>query len=93
MDGSIEILKQLDPYLTPQEAEQMQEPVRNVFKEKLNSLRTQFSLAVQDHKWAEAIRLGDIISRDFPNTKIAQEVREKMDALRQRANREEAVSA
>jgi hypothetical protein len=94
VDGSIEILKQLDPYLTPQEAEQMQEPVRNVFKEKLNSLRTQFSLAVQDHKWAEAIRLGDIIARDFPNTKIAQEVREKMDALRQRADRqEEAVNA
>jgi outer membrane protein assembly factor BamD (BamD/ComL family) len=94
IDGSIEILKQLDPYLTPQEAEQMQEPVRNVFKEKLNNLRTQFSLAVQDHKWAEAIRIGDIIARDFPNTKIAQEVREKMDALRQRAERqEEAVNA
>jgi hypothetical protein len=94
IDGSIEILKQLDPYLTPQEAEQMQEPVRNVFKEKLNNLRTQFSLAVQDHKWAEAMRIGDIIARDFPNTKIAQEVREKMDALRQRAERqEEAVNA
>jgi hypothetical protein len=93
VDGSIEILKQLDPYLTPQEAEQMQEPVRNVFKEKLNNLRTQFSLAVQDHKWSEAIRLGDIISRDFPNTKIAQEVREKMEALRQRAGQGEPVGA
>ena len=93
VDGSIEILKQLDPYLTPAEAEQMQEPVRNVFKEKLNNLRTQFSLAVQDHKWAEAMRLGDIIVRDFPNTKIAQEVREKMDALKQRAERQEAVNA
>ncbi|HEV2293787.1 MAG TPA: hypothetical protein VGR35_08015 [Tepidisphaeraceae bacterium] len=93
VDGSIDILKQLDPYLTPAEAEQMQEPVRNVFKEKLNNLRTQFSLAVQDHKWAEAIRLGDVISRDFPNTKIAQEVREKMDALRQRADQEQPVGA
>ena len=85
VDGSIEILKNLDPYLTPAEAESLQEPVRHVFKEKLNSLRTQFSLAVQDHKWAEALRVGDTIMRDFPNTRIAQEVREKMDALRQRA--------
>lgn len=85
VDGSIEILKNLDPYLTPAEAESLQEPARHVFKEKLNSLRTQFSLAVQDHKWPEAIRVGDTIMRDFPNTRIAQEVREKMDALRQRA--------
>jgi hypothetical protein len=40
------------------------------------------------------MRIGDIIARDFPNTKIAQEVREKMDALRQRAERqEEAINA
>jgi hypothetical protein len=84
-DGSIEILKQLDTYLTPAEAERMQETVRLVFKEKLNNLGKQFSNAVQDHKWREAIDVGDTIVRDFPNTRIAQEVREKMDLLRQRA--------
>jgi len=92
-DGAIEILKKLDLYLTRTEADQMQDTVRNLFKEKINDLRTRFALAVQDHKWAEAIRLGDIISRDFPNTKIAQEVREKMDALRQRAGTGEPVGA
>jgi hypothetical protein len=84
IDGSIEILRKLDPYLTPQEAEAMQEPARNLFKEKLNALRTQITLAVQDHNWAEAIRLGDEITRDFPNTRAAQEVREMMPALRER---------
>lgn len=84
IDGSIEILRKLDPYLTPAEAEAMQEPARNLFKEKLNSLRTQITLAVQDHKWAEAVRLGDEITRDFPNTRAAQEVREMMPALRER---------
>jgi outer membrane protein assembly factor BamD (BamD/ComL family) len=59
--------------------------VRLVFKEKLNNLGKQFSNAVQDHKWREAIDVGDTIVRDFPNTRIAQEVREKMDLLRQRA--------
>ena len=85
VDGSIEILKQLDTYLTPAEAESMQDTARSVFKEKLNNLGKQFGSAVQDHKWADAIRIGDSIIREFPNSRIAQEVREKMDLLRQRA--------
>lgn len=84
-DGSIEILKQLDNYLTPSEAESLQDSARGVFKEKLTHLRDQFAQVVQDHKWAEAVQLGDTIMTDFPNTRIAQEVREKMDVLRQRA--------
>jgi hypothetical protein len=86
IDGSIEILRKLDPYLTPQEAEAMQEPARNLFKEKLNSLRTQLSLAIQDHKWREAYKLSETIIRDFPNTRIAHEVSERIDELRQRAS-------
>jgi hypothetical protein len=84
IDGSIEILRKLDPYLTPQEAEAMQEPARNLFKEKLNTLRTQFTLAVQDHRWSEALQLGDQIMIDFPNTRAAQEVRDMIPALRER---------
>jgi hypothetical protein len=84
IDGSIEILRKLDPYLTPSEAEAMQEPARNLFKEKLNSLRTQFTLVVQDHNWSEAIKLGETITRDFPNTRAAQEVRDMLPALRER---------
>jgi hypothetical protein len=85
VDGSIEILKQLDTYLTPAEAESMQETARSVFKEKLNNLGKQFSSAVQDHRWLEAIRVGETVIREFPNSRIAQEVRENMDSLRQRA--------
>jgi transcription initiation factor IIF auxiliary subunit len=92
-DASIATLKRLDPYLTPTEAEQMQETVRGVFKEKLNGLRTQFSLAVQDHHWADAIRLGETIMRDFPNSRLAAEVKETMDALRQHAAEEPAEEA
>jgi outer membrane protein assembly factor BamD (BamD/ComL family) len=65
--------------------------VRSVFKDKLNNLRAQFSLAVHDQNWAEATRLGETIIRDFPNTQMAKEVREKMDALRQRAAQPEPL--
>ena len=85
-DGAIEILKKLDPYLTRTEADEMQDTVRNLFKEKINDLRTQFALAVQDHKWAEAVRVGEAIVRDFPNSGIAREVKDKLETLRQRAN-------
>ena len=85
IDGSIEILKKLDIYLTPSEAESMQEAARGIFKAKLDTLRAQFASAVQDHNWAEAIRFGDAIIRDFPNTRIAQEMRDTMTALHERA--------
>lgn len=84
-DGAIEILKKLDLYLTRTEADQMQDTVRNLFKEKINDLRTRFALAVQDHKWAEAVRVGEEIVRDFPNSGIAREVKDKLETLRQRA--------
>jgi hypothetical protein len=64
-----------------------------VIREKLNSLRTQFSVAVQDHKWAEAIEVGEEIMRDFPNTKIAEEVRERMDTMRRRATSGQKVES
>jgi outer membrane protein assembly factor BamD (BamD/ComL family) len=85
VDGSIEILKQLDTYLTPKEAEALQETARGIFREKLNSLGKQFAVSVQEHRWHDALGVGDQIVRDFPNTRIAQEVREKMDVLRKRA--------
>lgn len=85
VDGAIEILKRLDLYLSPTEAEAYQETARGVFKEKLNNLRTQFSVAVQDHQWSEALRIGTIITRDFPNAQMAKEVREMMESLKARA--------
>jgi len=85
VDGSIEILKKLDLYLTPQEATELQDTVRQVFRDKLQLLGQQFTLAVKDHKWSEAVRLGESIIREFPNSRMATEVREKMDLLRQRA--------
>jgi hypothetical protein len=84
VDGGIEILKKLDMYLTHQEAEQLQEAARNVFKEKLNQLGAQFTLAVQDRKDAEAVRVGEIIIRDFPNSGIAREVRDILPKIRAR---------
>jgi len=92
-DAGIDILKQLDAYLTPAEAESMQEQVRHVFKERLNNLVAQFGAAVHGQRWADAVRVGEQIQSEFPNSRAAQEARQKMDALRHRANEPAAANA
>jgi hypothetical protein len=88
IDGSIEILKKVDPYLTPAEAASMQETARGIFRERLNILRDRFAHAAKDEKWAEAIRIGEMIITEHPNSRLALEVRDSMDTLRQRASKQ-----
>jgi hypothetical protein len=92
VDGGIEILKRLDLYLTPSEAAEMQEDARAMFRQKLHGLSNQFGEAVHNNRISDAIRIGEEIMRDYPNTRVAQEIRERMDVLRHRANGTPAVA-
>jgi tetratricopeptide (TPR) repeat protein len=86
IDGGIELLKELDRYLTPQEAAALEESARGVFKAKLHNLGVQFAIFVTEQQWDKAIETGEEIIDEFPNTRMAHEVREKMDQLRARAS-------
>lgn len=83
-DRSLEILRELDQYLTPNEALALQEAARDVFRSKLHSLGVRFSIAVSGQQWEKALEAGQEIIRDFPNSRMAQEILERMDALKQR---------
>jgi outer membrane protein assembly factor BamD (BamD/ComL family) len=83
-DRSLEILKELDLYLTPNEGLALQEAARDVFRNKLHSLGVQFSLAVSEKQWVQALQTGQQIIHDFPNSRMAEEIREKVDVLRQK---------
>jgi hypothetical protein len=85
VDGSIALLKELDRYLTPQEAAALQDSARGMFRAKLHNLGVQFAIRVTEKQWNEAIAVGEDIVRNYPNSRMAQEVRAKMDQLRQRA--------
>ncbi len=85
IDRSIQLLRELDLYLTPQEAAAMEESARGVFRAKLHNMGVQFAICVTDQRWAEAIEVGEQIVAGYPNSRMAQEVREKMDQLRSRA--------
>lgn len=92
VDASIEALKRLDPYLTPAEAEEMQETARGIFKEKLNNLSADFGSSVHEQRWTDAVRVGEIIIRDFPNSRIAEEIRQNIDNLRHRVHSPEPAT-
>ena len=83
---SLEILRELDHYLTPNEASALEEAAKDVFKTKLHNLGIQFSLAVSKQRWPEAFRVGREITHDFPNSKMAKEIREKLAVLEQKAH-------
>jgi len=88
-DRSLEILRELDQYLTPNEGLALQEAARDVFRTKLHNLGVQFSLAVSGKQWTRALDAGEAIIRDFPNSRMAEEIREKIHIVRQNAGRQQ----
>jgi hypothetical protein len=84
-DQSLEILKDLDMYLTPTEGLALKESASTVFRTKLHNLGVQFALAVTEKKWKDALDAGRQIIRDFPNSRMSHEIRGKMDILQDRA--------
>jgi predicted S18 family serine protease len=86
-NSSLEILRALDLYLTPSEGLALQEAASEVFKNKLHSLGVRFALAVSDKHWLRALETGQEIIRDFPNSRMADEIRSKMTILRERAKK------
>ena len=84
-DRRLEILKELDIYLTPNEALALQEAAKDIFKNKLHNLGVQFSLAVSDRNWDDALKVGQQIIEGFPNSRMSGEIREKLSVLKQNA--------
>ena len=87
-DRSLELLRELDLYLTPNEGLALQQAARGVFRNKLHSLGVQFSLAVSEREWATAFETGQQIMRGFPNSRMAEEIREKWAILKQKAKQQ-----
>ena len=85
LDAGIDILKELDSHLTREEARELEEAARGVFKEKLMQLGVQFKFAVSERRWLDALEIGVQITEEFPNTRMAKEVQEHLEMLRQRA--------
>ena len=86
-DRGLEILKELDLYLTPNEALALRESASTVFKTKLHNLGVDFSVAVTEQNWKKALETGRDIVQNFPNSRMAAEIRSKLDILSERAKK------
>lgn len=84
-DRAMQLLKQLDQHLTEEEAAPLAETARNVIAGFRELQGERFRAAVRRHDWIAAVQLGEQIIEQFPNAKMAQEVREMIDGLRARA--------
>jgi hypothetical protein len=85
-EDAMRVLRELDHYLTADEAGRFRELAGGVIKQHRENLGVQFKLAVNDHRWPEAVSIGETIIAEFPNTKMAVEVRSMIDLLRGRAS-------
>lgn len=85
-DEGMTLLKELDTYLSPEDAEPFREMARGIISKARENLGAQFKLAVQDRRWGQAAAVGRRIINEFPNTKMADEVRAMLDGILQRAN-------
>jgi hypothetical protein len=92
LGNAMVLLKELDRYLTREEAGRLAEVAQDVVMKHRDALSTQFKIAVNDHRWAEAAQIGDVLIAEYPNTKMADEVRSMIDMLRVRAT-QAAVTA
>ncbi len=85
IDEAMGLLKELDAYLSNEDAEPFRELARGVIGQARENLGVRFKLAVQDRQWIEAGRLGERIIEEFPKTRMAEEVRDLLDEIRSRA--------
>ena len=65
IDQGIEILRELDQYLTANEVAALEESARGVFRAKLHNLGVRFSLLVAEKQWTGALDVGEEIGRDI----------------------------
>ena len=84
-DDGMAILRELDEYLTREEASQLESAAREVVKGKLLQLGMRFQFAVKEQRWRDALEVGVAISEEFPNSRMASEVEARIGVLRARA--------
>jgi hypothetical protein len=93
VDRAHKLLYALDQYLLPKEAEAIKPSARNVFRARMEQIRTQFSIAVTDKQFSHAIEAGERLIREFPNSGYAQEITKLLPILRTRARQQDVNHA
>ncbi len=86
---AMNLLVELDRYLTPEEARKFRDTADSVIATYRENLGARFKMAVSDHRWQEAIEFGEAIMVQFPNTKMAEEVKAMIETIQTRVSEDE----
>jgi len=85
VDEAMDLLRELDVYLTEAEAHHFEEVARGVIGKARENLGAKFKIAVHDRRWDQAAQIGERIIEEFPNSRMADEVRAVIDGIRAKA--------
>ncbi|MBT4767037.1 MAG: hypothetical protein HOO04_01620 [Phycisphaerae bacterium] len=83
---AMEKLRELDHFLGPDEVADVHAAAAGIIAQHREALSVRFKMAVSDHRWAEAVEAGSQIIADFPNDRMAVEVRDMLEHLHARAD-------
>lgn len=86
VERAMDVLKELDRYLTPEEGKPLTEKARQIIAKRKENMGVRFKMAVQERDWSGALVVGQQIVREFPNSTYATEVKGMLETIRERAD-------
>ena len=92
VEQAMVLLRELDRYLTPEDARRFRDTATSVIKTYRENLGAKFKMAVSDHRWQDAVEFGGELIAQFPNTKMAEEVKEILNTIQVRAIEDDTAS-
>ena len=85
IEDAMQLLKELDRHVDSEEASRLAPVAEEVIGRHRETLGVRFKNACEAHNWSEAIRIGEQITSEYPNARMAEEIQGMLDGLRQRA--------
>ena len=93
IDEAAQLLKELDEKLSGAEAAPFREEARQVLARARLRLAENLKQAVHEKRWNQAVEVGQRIVVEWPNTRMAQEVRDLFGVLRRNAGASKTLRA
>lgn len=85
IDDAMRLLRELDRHLISGESSRVVDVAQAIIVSHRDLIGHRFRDAVSEKRWSASLELGESITRDYPNTRMAEEVAELLPTLRQRA--------
>ena len=93
IDEAMSLLRDLDRHLVGEESSRAVDVAQSIIVAHRDLVGRRFRDAVNEKRWSDAVDLGESIAREYPNTRMAEEVGDMLPVLRQRRDGTSGVVA